>query len=155
MLRRRFLSASALSLPFLAACATIPPGSGVTLSTVQSYVNDTTDALAAGAETLLAKGANAAVFSALTALQALRQNIDAATMPATTKGWVLESIEFMQALEPFVMPLLPPAAAVAIPLALSVLHAFVNDLAMPANASVTPPAALHAAAMRYRLRHHR
>lgn len=161
MNRRTLLSATALTLPMamLSACGLIGTPAGATnLQMAQVYADDLADAVSAAAQIYLAgppapDAAQAALVSGLIAdLQTARRALDAATAASDARGIAKQLLTAALNLSPMITALLGPAAGY-IPLAIGVVQAFIDSLPPPPAAPVTPPAALHRAALKYHGHH--
>lgn len=140
-----------LPAAFLLAQCSSTGGSTTTLAQAQAYADDLISAVSAAAQAYLAQpnaAQQALVQQVVSDLQTLRQTIDAAQATTTLQTTFLQVIVGVQQLVPIVEPFLGSAGPY-VPLALAVLQAFVASLPPPSNAPPAPPAALHAAALKY------
>ena len=147
--RRQLLPVPAILL--LAQCAN--GSSAVTLQQVQSYANDLVDALSAAAQAYLASpsATNASVVQTIVSdLQTAKTALNAVTSQTNAQSIALQVVGFAQQLEPIVLPFLGVAAPY-IPIAIAVIQAFIQSLPPPPATPATPPAQLHAVAVKYRL----
>lgn len=159
--RRLVLFGGTTSLLF--GCAGGQTIGGVPIPMVKAYADDLADALSAGADIYLnsttppvpTESQKAAVARAKADIQSAKTALDSVLVPTTTtvplsaRDTVKLIILDAEKLQPFVAPLLG-TAGVYIPLALSVLQAFVDSLPPPPTTPPTPPAPLAEKAKSFR-----